>query len=83
MKKIIPLLSNLLFFVSGASLLMFNLLHFSYEAIKFGGFGERGGASGPVAITGYYYYEEGYIIGATIGVALIVAGYMIRKFISN
>ena len=81
MKNILPAILDTVFFVGGAILLSFDLFHISFYTLRMAGLpAPYSDESYPVAITGYYYYKEEYILGITIGVALIIFGFLVRSW---
>lgn len=70
-KKIFFIIVDIICFIGGTVLLIFNLLNFDHTRVPLY-------SDNP--ITGHYYYQEGCIIGASIGAALIVLGFLIRSW---
>ena len=89
MKK---LLLNVLFavvdivcFLQGSVLLAYSLLHFSYKVEVSHGEGLTTVElqNVPTSVGGYYYYTDQYIQVAIIGIALIIAGVLMRSWRKN
>ncbi|MBK6913015.1 MAG: hypothetical protein IPH11_04865 [Ignavibacteriales bacterium] len=70
--KLYTIILDITCFIGGTLLLIFSLLNFDHTNVSRYSFDN--------SITGYYYYQEGYIIGASIGAALIVLGFLIRSW---
>jgi len=69
-------------FLQGSVLLVYALLHISYKVeISHGeGLTTVELQNVPASVGGYYYYTEQYIQVAVIGIALIIAGFLMRSW---
>lgn len=72
-------------FLQGSVLLAYSLLHVSYKVDVSQGDGLTTVElqNIPVTIGGYYYYDDQYIKVAVIGIALIIAGFLVRSWRKN
>jgi len=73
MKKLIPKIIDLICFIGGSILLIYNLLDFKSSGGDFFGLGNGGNDS-------TYYYSKSNQILAAIGFGLIVLGFLIRSW---
>lgn len=86
MKKIMSVmlfaLVDIVCFLQGGVILFYALLHINYkvEVARGEGLVTLETQNVPVAIGGYYYYSEQYIKIALIGLALLIAGFLMRSW---
>ncbi len=85
MTAIIFALVDIVCFLQGSVIVAYALFHFNYkmEIVRGDSYNALEGTNVPIAIGGYYYYQDSYIKIALIGIALIITGFLMRSWRKN